>query len=100
VKKFTLETKLKESTKQLYPNHHGQILIDKPAINKPPNPYYNMDRDQFITALKTGEGTPRGDLPPIIGNGANQIKLNDMKKVHKLIVNNSTGEFVITKEMW
>ncbi len=95
VKKFTNENKLSTANKQLYPNHEGQLLISNSS-----NPYFNMDRQQFINALKNKEGLPSNDSFPKIGNGDNQISIDDLKKVHKLTIKNGKGQFVITKEMW
>ncbi|MDR7212130.1 fibronectin type III domain-containing protein [Flavobacterium piscis] len=94
VKKFTMESKLNNTNKGLYKNHEGQLFIDNVS-----NPYYNMNKDEFINALKNADGLPSGTFPKI-GNDPGQIPIENIKKIHTLTVKNGKGEFIITKEMW
>jgi hypothetical protein len=46
--KFTDESKLSLSIKNQYPNHYGKMRIGNPS-----NPYYNLNKHQFINKIQT-----------------------------------------------
>lgn len=93
VQKYTVESKLSTSLKKQYPNHYGKL-----SISSANNPFYNSTKADFISKIKYGDVT-KGQLS-IIGDGSNQIPLENLKKVKELHVENAQGRFIIKNTDW
>jgi len=91
INKFTLDGKLSSSIRNQYPNHYGQLRFSEAS-----NPLYNSSKADFIKKIMNGiEGESS-----FIGNGANQIPFEQLKKVEVFYIENNTGSFIITSKEW
>ncbi|WP_375604924.1 hypothetical protein [Flavobacterium davisii] len=85
IKKFTDESKLSSSIKNQYPNHYGKLNISNAS-----NPYYNLNKQQFINKIKA-------DLLDQAG-GINKNNLTN--SISELHVENAQGRFAIKNTEW
>jgi hypothetical protein len=87
IDKFTIPEKLSDANKLKYPNHLGQLNISNPS-----NPYYNLNKQQLIDAIKTDF------FPNVGGSGIDKSKL--INAIQELEVINGQGSFTIKKTEW
>ncbi|MFK7033404.1 hypothetical protein, partial [Flavobacterium oreochromis] len=83
--KYTEESRLSSSIKNQYPNHYGKLNISNTS-----NPYYNLNRQQFINKIKT-------DLLDQAGGINKNTLVNSISELH---VENAQGRFVIKNTDW
>ncbi|WP_165590536.1 peptidoglycan-binding domain-containing protein [Chryseobacterium aquaticum] len=88
IEKFTKEDKISDINKELYPNHFGQLKIDEPA-----NPYFNLNKEQFIEKIKK-------DLFPYTSTEGGIEKIQLQNTIQELEVTNGQGTFKINKNEW
>ncbi len=88
IEKFTSEKKISDINKELYPDHFGQLKIDEPA-----NPYFNLDKEQFI-------GKIRKDLFPYTSTEGGIEKIQLQNTIQELEVTTGKETFKINKNEW
>ena len=85
IKKFTDESKLSSSIKNQYANHYGKMNISNSA-----NPYYNLNKEQFINKIKTDLLDQEGGIN----------KNNLINSISELHIENAQVRFVIKNTDW
>lgn len=85
ISKFTTESKLSSSIKNQYPNHYGKISLSNTS-----NPYYNLDKTQFINKVKA-------DLLDKAG-GVNKNSLTNA--ISELHIETGQDRFIIKSTDW
>lgn len=85
ISKFTNESKLSSSIKNQYPNHYGKINISNSS-----NPYYNLNKTEFINKVKL-------ELLDQVGGINKNNLINSISELH---VETAQGRFLIKSTDW
>jgi hypothetical protein len=85
IDKYTIESKLNTTIKDLYPNHYGKVSISNIS-----NEFYNLNKEQLIAKFRNELLDKEGGI----------IKEKLIDAIQELHIENGQGRFIIKSTEW